>query len=158
MASIKINGTNATSVASIRINSFQSPLPAKEEKRVKIQGKYGTTVYGIDWADRTVSVNGVMIDSDWKNKMREFASFLKPDEEVLVNISNDSSIFYLGYANSLVLEDKGNTHSVFFTCSFTCRPQIYKITDETVDTSTIASEDDILALLPSQYEYAVAPV
>ena len=71
---------NAQTLDKLIVNSFISPLPLKEEDRVKVNGLNGTKLLSFRYNDRELNTNCIFLKTtDLRADLRTLADFVKPN-------------------------------------------------------------------------------
>lgn len=154
---LRINDIKNNSLG-LFINNINNPLPPKEEERVQIQGKNGTTLIGTRWQDRILTINCYLKGTSLREKLREIGKFCHPSEEVILNFSEDEKVFYIGTFNKIENITYKTSTAVSFDIVFTCEPEIYKITNEATDLSTITTPTLLRNIPATDYIRSVNPI
>ena len=142
---LKIDGFEMNSLG-VHTYSLISPLPNSREERVEIWGKNGTVLVNKEWEDRIVDINCYVRVDKWNEineKMREVVSYLKINQDVLINFFRDENIFYYGRLKEVKDYEQNTPFSSNFTLSFICESECYLLLNETIIISTIEDFDNL---------------
>lgn len=150
---MKINGVNSTTISKLYVSSLQTPVPSKTEDRVQILGKNGTDFLAERYSDRNVKVSFLLKNINGNNEVREFMEFIKFQEEVLINFTNDKTIFYVGRFSNFENLEQVSPAVKKFDVVFICKPEIYNIINPAINLNLIVNEEYIKNNLTVDIDY-----
>jgi len=142
----KLDAFKSETFDKLVVNSFITPIPSKQEERVEILGKNGTTLISTKYNDRSISIECMLKNTNVRSKLRELLTSLKVDNETLLSLDIDNKTFYIVRFSFLENPEFQNPTLIKFNLGFIGNTEVYKIINNSINVSTINSVANLLAL------------